>query len=588
MSDSEDLSININENFAHEYQKRKQNEDLLKIKSQFRGQEISDEKAEKILERKRKFGVDKEYDEEEGVNIYVDDSEAYFDTSEEEEDEQGELITKEVDSQLLKTFVLLKAKDESVYDKEKVLFDNKLIEEAALKAKKKKEELELNKEQVITLGGLKRDKLNKGEHIVDDVEDEEAREENKVLTHHEEQEKLKNELKVYLSAIDNNDLGEDEDEFFTTRNKTRDEENAEEEDYKNFLLEEMSKVDTSKKVYDQWANFKNNPSINKDDAFLMDYILNRGWIDKNVGKTPSYKEVVGEIESEEEIEKAETFEQEYNFRYEEPNAHQLVSFPRNVETSLRTKVSKKKKQRERKKERKELEKKKEEEEVRRQKNIKMTEIKNTIEELKKVTKDPTIDINTLEKELDVDFDPNTYDSKFTNKFNDDYYQAGESDNEKPVFDDDIDIGDLEAQQTPEEVEKVKQEAMKLLGELYKMDYEDKIDDLETRFKYRKVDKFSGGLEPVDILLAEEKDLNQIVPLRELAPYREGGRKKSVRKDRVKGLRRKFKEDGIISKDQYNQLYKKNKLEKEKTEKEKSKNKSKSDEKDKDKDSKEDE
>jgi len=67
------------------------------------------------------------------------------------------------------------------------------------------------------------------------------------------------------------------------------------------------------------------------------YILNRGWIDRSEKHVPTYEEVVGPVEEDDEQdagepshpwgtlededefdEKAEEFETAYNFRYEEP------------------------------------------------------------------------------------------------------------------------------------------------------------------------------------------------------------------------------------------------------------------------------
>lgn len=59
----------------------------------------------------------------------------------------------------------------------------------------------------------------------------------------------------------------------------------------------------------------------------------------------------------------------------------------------------------------------------------------------------------------------------------------------------------------------------LLDELYNLDYEDVIGDLPTRFKYRKVDADSFGLKPTDIILADDKQLNQYLSLKKLAPFR---------------------------------------------------------------------
>lgn len=67
------------------------------------------------------------------------------------------------------------------------------------------------------------------------------------------------------------------------------------------------------------------------------------------------------------------------------------------------------------------------------------------------------------------------------------------------------------------VRKAKEE---MLEEYYKLDYEGTIGDLKTRFKYAKVDSNRFGLKTKEILMLDDKELNQYVPIKKLAPYRE--------------------------------------------------------------------
>lgn len=61
---------------------------------------------------------------------------------------------------------------------------------------------------------------------------------------------------------------------------------------------------------------------------------------------------------------------------------------------------------------------------------------------------------------------------------------------------------------------------RLLAEYDKLDYEDDIGGLKTRFKYRSVPQQDYGLTTDEILRLSDKDLNQVVGMKQMAPYRE--------------------------------------------------------------------
>ncbi|KAK0607783.1 hypothetical protein LWI29_020463 [Acer saccharum] len=67
---------------------------------------------------------------------------------------------------------------------------------------------------------------------------------------------------------------------------------------------------------------------------------------------------------------------------------------------------------------------------------------------------------------------------------------------------------------------VKRAKEEMLEEFYKLDYEDTIGDLKTRFKYAKVKPNRYGLKTKEILVLDDKELNQYVSIKKLAPYRE--------------------------------------------------------------------
>ncbi|KAL0438066.1 UNVERIFIED_CONTAM: protein KRI1 [Sesamum latifolium] len=266
------------------------------------------------------------------------------------------------------------------------------------------------------------------------------------------------------------------------------------------------------------------------------------WIDDEKSKHRVDEEIEFS-EDEEEIERQEDYEREYNFRFEENAGIGLWA--------IREKL----------------------------KNLKKKEINEKLEKIRKVAgieKDGSGFLD--EDDLEEDFDPEEYDRKMSEAFGDGYYEAEDVDPEfgsdqdedevglgKPDFDkedellglpkgwdevnesgegfmsarqrilknrvadeDEKDIGEdgddepkegkRKRKRKPSEVEKAVRE--QLMEEYYKLDYEDTIGDLKTRFKYKTVKAKRYGLTPEEVLMMDDKDLNQYVSLKKLAPYRE--------------------------------------------------------------------
>lgn len=96
-----------------------------------------------------------------------------------------------------------------------------------------------------------------------------------------------------------------------------------------------------------------------------------------------------------------------------------------------------------------------------------------------------------------------------------------------------------SQLPPEERKKA---ISRMLDEYYQTGAEDMIGDMPTRFKYTQVPKASYGMSPVEILLADDKDLNEVVGVKHLQPYRrEIGKptKPHFLSKKVKGFRQKL-------------------------------------------------
>lgn len=75
---------------------------------------------------------------------------------------------------------------------------------------------------------------------------------------------------------------------------------------------------------------------------------------------------------------------------------------------------------------------------------------------------------------------------------------------------------------------------------YKLDYENTIGDLKIRLKYKDINPKRCALSVNEVLMMNDKELNQYVSLKKLAPYRE----KDWKLPRIHGLRYTSKSRGI--------------------------------------------
>lgn len=374
-------TLTINEHYAKAFQYKKEREELVKLKEKY-GSDISDVSAE-------------------------GDSEDSDDTS---EDSDGVELTPAVDAAILRTLARIKKKDPNIYDGGRQVFDEeegRTKHRAPLvKAKTKDKSKPLTIRQAALAAAL------------EDGEAPSRSPSPPPLTHVEEQSILQSEMRaVFHSAVDSLNKGDDvEDDLLIPRSRTRDEVEQEEEEYKAFLEREVGeelrelitgdvgnttdrdqeiasskedqvdKKDRMKRKKekldakgDKESKKSKKSKEDEDHEFLLNYIFNRGWIDRTNRRIPTYAEIVNSskpskstlnVESETKDEEqgptfsdeesfddlADAFESSYNFRFEEPDGALIPSHPRNV-PSVRRESTTRQEARQRKKERKDAEKK---------------------------------------------------------------------------------------------------------------------------------------------------------------------------------------------------------------------------------------
>lgn len=263
-----------------------------------------------------------------------------------------------------------------------------------------------------------------------------------------------------------------------------------------------------------------DPKENPEDAFLRDFVQGQQWRDDDdtavAADVPKpLDEADADLEGDQQyLQEADRFEASFNFRFEEPGSAHAVTHPRVMEGSVRKKDERRKQARERKAKRQEQELRRQQEEAKRARNAAKAnsgDKRSELEQVREAAGGAGPDAAQLQALMDSeDWDPDAYDAAMQSAFGEDYYEAademgegeegdgGEYDEAQPVGRDqpgnDGNEGEEEDAGAPPAA--------------------------ASGFRYRPVPKQDYGLDIVDLLQLDAKELNQVVGLKRLAPYRE--------------------------------------------------------------------
>lgn len=478
----------------------------------------------------------------------------------EDEDEFGELLTEDVEDGLNKVLNALKNNDKDLLLNPEVKFFDDPENASALEKSAK--------HKPIYLKDYHRMNLLSGDALKENIEDDDENE--GIKTYAQEKEEERNELLDDIkSAFNNMDDDDDngDDEFL----KKKDETGSESAGPKRVL-----------------------PNPEQDgEKFLEEFMKQHAWIPAEGDKTLNLDR---QGEDDEEFDDAvEKLEQAYNFRYEDPNSAEIISYARNQATMRRNAGGSRQKKREREKSEKKKDTEEKEKLIQKKKTEKVNKLTDILETIKKeygADIDEKLVKKISDRLFDDDFNDAQWDEVLGEIFNDDFYN---DDVKKPTWDEDDEImkdfkagdddedqendDDEDAEDQGEDLQppkkkskkdeileksKVKKDKKKLKELAEQAVEQDKlkiIDQVEeeregrskergTVFKYREVSPETYGLSTREILLADDADLNEFVGLKKLAPYRPKeqrvkDRRKLAKKKNLRDWRKKvFKnEDG---------------------------------------------
>lgn len=573
---------------------------------------INQSYAERYHHNKRRQQLE-QLKEKYGPNADLEEDEDESDSEDVTEDEDGEQLTPQMDAAILRTLQRIRNKETDLYDPKNRVFDT---EQAALQSARMSSDVNYksNSRKKMTLQDYQRSRmLDAMKHSSDPAKDfaeatvHNGKNDDQPIptTHDDEQEAIRAE---FLRAAQDS---EGQDDLFQVRKA----EGGDESTYHSILMGALGKDASEDKIRELLRDHTHDESRSKENEdFLMNYILNRGWVESDIPSSTSeparnWDAEAEDLDSEASFDSAaEAFEHAYNFRFEDPSLAQksfaIESFPRHSEDSIRRPDDRRKKARHDRAARKKEEKDSKMRELNQLKALKRQEIAEKLKKLREVSgSDNRMDGHAFDGiDFDADFDPAEHDRLMQSQFDDEYYAM--EDREKPRWDGDweiddiissetkpekkkkqkraseegmdadfvdnqdaklskkerkalkkkekkaaknkgkqeheVDADDMDADKTESQITETdrKQKARDLMDEYYNLGYEDMIGDTPTRFKYASVPKDNYGLSAVEILLADDADLNNVVGLKHLQPYRRGPSKPSNLKKRLK----RFRED----------------------------------------------
>ncbi|KAF7180726.1 hypothetical protein CNMCM7691_010017 [Aspergillus felis] len=531
-------AFKINEEYARRFEHNKKREELQKLETK--------------LGKTSALGKRRDRDENDSEDLEES-------SSDEEEDDYGELVTPAVDAEIMATLNAIRSKDPRVYDKDAKFYTALEGEEENSNTGNMEE-----KQKPMTLRDYHRQNLLSGANLEEDDTSDAPK------TYAQEQEELKNAIvKEMHATADQNDSGVDED---------KDEDGG-------FLIRKSTTKSASEPKEEIKLDVEN---ADKDpETFLSNFLSSRAWIPAGRSELQPF-----ESDDEEEDERAEAFEEAYNFRFEDPSKLNatLLTHARdktNQQSVRREEKSARKKLRDAERMRKEEEKKQREAEKSRLRKLKMEELQEKVNKIKEVAgfRASKFTDDDWAHFLDDAWDNDKWEKEMQKRFGEDYYDeedaagsGGEGKGKKkrpkkPTWDDDIDIKDLvpdfdeeepkpaledsdiemedDAEDTNKKSKAQERRDQKREARKDRLRIEEAVDrnlDLDiallpgatkkntTRFRYRETSPQSFGLTARDILMADDAQLNQFAGLKKLASFRDPEKKRKDQKNLGKKAR----------------------------------------------------
>ena len=485
------------------------------------------------------------------TNANDDDSE----DSEEgvEEDDAAELLDEALDEEVNATLQALRAKDPRIYNKEVKFYREPEEGENGTDEKKKKE-------PSMTLRDYHTKNLLEGKYTTDDVDD---GDDAPPRTYAQEQEEARQELVKALDAAD----GDDDDDFIVAKEKPAKTQN----DRPTITADDVEKADQD------------------PETFLSNFMASRAWVPTKSARF----QPLDEDESDEDAAADEWENSYNLYFEDTTGANEkIMTYARDAVASTtvrRDDKSGRRKAREAARAKREAERREKEQDLARRRKLKVEEMENKVKQIRQIggLSGREFNIDEWKDVLEADWSDEQWDAEMQKRFGDAYYGEGDAGMEeeqggkkgkkpkKPKFDDDdIDIKDLvpdfkedddddlaalssgdeempdaaagddasasksskQRKQERAEAKSAARRDRRLIENLVNqnLEYEAALASKPnkkqaSRFRYRETSPTSFGLTARDILLADDKALNEFAGLKKLAAFRDPVKKKKDKK-----------------------------------------------------------
>ncbi|TQS35466.1 hypothetical protein Golomagni_04112 [Golovinomyces magnicellulatus] len=546
----QESDLKVNEEFAKRFEHNRKREELQRC-------------ILILCVLEEKYSKTKKTNKGEYGDKYDEDSES---SNDEEEDDAGFLATEALDNEISATLQAIRSKDPVVYDSSFSFY--KPIEED----QENKEAVNPKVMKPMYLRDYHRENLLKGH-----VGEESTQNPPPIQTFAQKQEELQTSIiKEMHAAIDEESGGDDDKDFLVPKASID-----------QTLKSGSLKKSKAKPVLDV------NMAEKDPETFLSNFMAARAWIPDEKAR---FQPLESDDESEEE--RAEMFESAYNLRFEDPAGSNeiLKSYARDTvaaKSVRRDEKSSRKKQRDLQREKKEAERRKQDEERARLRRLKVEELEERVQMIKKAAglRGKSLVHDEIFDFLNENWDNDEWSSTMSKYFGEEYYADQEAESEaefengaaskksdshkkkikKPKWDDDINIKDIlpdfieeeadvtktilsESEREEEEhenLDEVKQsksrkeclqakKSIKKEAQIERKRIEDLVDSRldftiardtkkPNRFRYRETSPTTFGLTVQDILMAPDSSLNQYAGLKKMAPFRDAEKKKRDKK-----------------------------------------------------------